>query len=497
LREWCYEKEAKRGSKRTEVNVKECFADLCRWALDGWEGEKKLVLAIDATSNGEHFTVLDISIVSRSCAIPVAWHLTMANEPGAWKPFWLDLLEALGATIGDNWKVIVMTDQGLYAAWLYQQIVALGWFPMMRVSERMGTRVQAEEDWTAIGQRVGRRGRKWQAQGEWSEQGERMSGTMLVRWEPGYEHKLAVVTALPVEQAQAAWYQMRFWTEGGFKDQKRGLLGWEQTKMHDPGRASRLWLAMAVAMLWMVRVGSEEEGREEEAKQARSRKATGRKGKRGRPARQYQRPRGREQSCIVRGMQTIQTAIEAADPLPLGHGVSEAWPRQFYAARHPASSWVKKRKRKEERRRQRQQGQRTEARARRVEQRQEKEAHQQAEREAKRQERHRQQAGRAKEREVKRQEREARQQAQLRRQAEQEQEREANVRQRARNQLARANLQQRRQLWHEEVAQKRQERLARQQERLARQAKGKPASSSTVSRKFPPPGTLTPLPQPP
>jgi hypothetical protein len=32
---------------------------------------------------------------------------------------------------------------------------------------------------------------------------------------------------------------------------------WQYTRMTDPARASRLWLALAVATLWMVRLGSE------------------------------------------------------------------------------------------------------------------------------------------------------------------------------------------------------------------------------------------------
>ena len=38
---------------------------------------------------------------------------------------------------------------------------------------------------------------------------------------------------------------------------KRGGWGWHQTKMVDPERAERLWLAIAVATLWAVSVGGE------------------------------------------------------------------------------------------------------------------------------------------------------------------------------------------------------------------------------------------------
>ncbi len=40
-------------------------------------------------------------------------------------------------------------------------------------------------------------------------------------------------------------------------DTKRGGWQWHQTKMTDPARATRLWLAIAVATLWVVSVGGE------------------------------------------------------------------------------------------------------------------------------------------------------------------------------------------------------------------------------------------------
>jgi hypothetical protein len=40
---------------------------------------------------------------------------------------------------------------------------------------------------------------------------------------------------------------MRTWIECGFKDTKRGGWQWHQTKMKDPERAARLWVAIAVA----------------------------------------------------------------------------------------------------------------------------------------------------------------------------------------------------------------------------------------------------------
>ena len=43
--------------------------------------------------------------------------------------------------------------------------------------------------------------------------------------------------------------------EQGFKMTKRGGWQWQRTRMSDPQRAARLWLAVAVATLWLLSVG--------------------------------------------------------------------------------------------------------------------------------------------------------------------------------------------------------------------------------------------------
>jgi len=53
----------------------------------------------------------------------------------------------------------------------------------------------------------------------------------------------------------AGWYGLRAWIEQGFKITKRGGWQWQRTRMSDPQRAARLWLAVAVATVWLLSVG--------------------------------------------------------------------------------------------------------------------------------------------------------------------------------------------------------------------------------------------------
>ena len=475
LREFYYEAEAKRGAKRREVEVQGCFGDLLAGVLRGWEGQKELALALDASTLGERFTVLNISVVYRGCAIPVAWRIIGAREEGGWREHWESLLANLAGVVPEDWKVIVMADRGLYAAWLYQAIVAQGWHPFLRVKENLHFRAAGEAGFSPIGKRVQRRGRGWKGKGQWSEQGERMEGTLLVRWEKGYEEKLAVVTDLEPEEAEVAWYQMRFWIEDEYKDHKSGGWGWQQTKMQDPKRAERLWLAMAVAMQWVVVVGGQEEA--SQAQQARRLAPKG-KGKRrgGRPARSRYRPRGREQSCLRTGQQKIMAAVIRGEALPRGHVIAETWPKQTFALGQRASSWKHKCQRQEAHKRHRQRKQAQQAAVRREAKREQEEQKQQ-EREATRALRQRERAEREQERAERQQERaEWKLERAASRQHKQE-EREQRKREQAckaqRRRLAREAREQereRRLLWHEQIQREREQRRLRQQERRASHA---------------------------
>ena len=66
LREWLRDADEKKGKKRKAIEVTSCFAPLLGWILSQWQpGEQKLALAIDATTLGQRFTVLAVSVLYR------------------------------------------------------------------------------------------------------------------------------------------------------------------------------------------------------------------------------------------------------------------------------------------------------------------------------------------------------------------------------------------------------------------------------------------------
>jgi hypothetical protein len=121
------------------------------------------------------------------------------------------------------------------------------------------------------------------------------------------------------------WYGRRAWIEHGFKLTNRG--GWQgqRTRRSAPHRAARLWLAVAVATLWVLSLGGRAEGTtpvstllplaSADCPSSRPRRAT----------------QLRLVSVFGLGWITLLVALLNQRRLPLGRLVPELWPQPLPA----------------------------------------------------------------------------------------------------------------------------------------------------------------------
>src|SRR4029434_8340153 len=159
-----------------------------------------------------------------------------------------------------SWTVIVLADRGLYARWLFRRITRLGWHPFLRINTGGTFRPHGHVRRVPRRTLVRERGTAWQGTGiAFTGRHRQLHCTLLACWEAGYKDPWLILTDLPPEASTACWYGLRAWIEQGFKITKRAGWQWQRTHMTKPDRAARLWLAVAVATLWLLSVGGEAE----------------------------------------------------------------------------------------------------------------------------------------------------------------------------------------------------------------------------------------------
>jgi Transposase DDE domain len=253
----------KQGIKRQDFDVVPCFAPLLRWVLALWSG-CHLALAIDVTNLADRFHVLCVSVVVGGVGIPVAWKVLLGGVKEPWGPHWERLLQALKEAVPGHWTVLVLSDRGLESAGLFRFITELGWHPLMRVKKGGKFRPKGWSSFCYFDRLVPRVGGSYAAEGL-AYTGEKLPCTLLGCWAEGHAEPWLLLTDLAPEAGNAVWYGLRGWVEQQFKVIKGGGWDWHKTRMDDPGRVERLWLVLAVATLWVVAVGAEDEARERAA----------------------------------------------------------------------------------------------------------------------------------------------------------------------------------------------------------------------------------------
>ena len=250
LREWLYDAPDKRGGQRQQVVVERCFNPLLSWILELWDPDDAwLMLALDATTLRQTFTVLSVSVLVGRCAIPVAWAIVPATRPGAWRPHWHRLLRQIRFK-RDDLTVGVLADRGLYAKWLFVQIVQQGWHPLLRVN------AQGYCQRRGVAQRLALKELARQCRGSWWHEAvicfsgpQQLACTLLALSAPDQQQPWLLVTDLAPETVSPTWYGLRMWIEFGYKAVKSAGFHWERTRMTDAHRAERLWLVLALASL--------------------------------------------------------------------------------------------------------------------------------------------------------------------------------------------------------------------------------------------------------
>jgi hypothetical protein len=115
-------------------------------------------------------------------------------------------------------------------------------------------------------------------------------------------------------------------------DFKRGLWGWQHSKMTEASHVERLWLALALAQLWCLSVGAVvEQAHQQRSRQPLEQRLPERHVARRKRRRDSETAAPRRLSCVLRGRLHLLALSWLAQPLILGRLIPQSWPETIDA----------------------------------------------------------------------------------------------------------------------------------------------------------------------
>jgi hypothetical protein len=239
----------RRWLSNPRIDALRLYAALLRRALEACP-DARWVVALDTTVLWNTFCVVQVALVWRGRAVPVAWKVL--RHPSASVAFH-DYRGVLGfaARLLKGRQVVLLADRGFIHGDLLRWAKAVGWHYRIRGKRDIGLflaggrsltlRLSAGELHFYAGVFLG---------------AARLPVELAVGWEKGAREPWIIVTDASAGPDTLRDYALRFTIEEGFLDHKSGGFQWESSRVRDPEALQRLCLVMAAATLVLTCQGA-------------------------------------------------------------------------------------------------------------------------------------------------------------------------------------------------------------------------------------------------
>ena len=230
---------------------------LSRWVLRRvLAPSRRIVLLVDESSLQEHLKVMMVALAYRKRAIPLAWWCYPQDQYPLAQVELIDrLLGVVAAALpAQKITVLVQADRGIGCSpELMHKVAARGWYYLFRVQGTVRLRLGDGRE-VSFAEVVERPGRCFNQPVQALKKAGWLKCQALGYWKWGYREPWLLLSNWA--QATTADYALRFWEEPAFKDLKSNGFNWQKSQVRKAEHANRLWLALALAYVWVVSIGT-------------------------------------------------------------------------------------------------------------------------------------------------------------------------------------------------------------------------------------------------
>ena len=215
-----------------------------------------LVLAMDGSGVGRGCSALMIHVIYKGRALPLAWVVRHCPKGHAPEALHIELVELVRVLIPEGTKVVFLGDGEFDGTVLQKTMNDAGWLYACRTAK--STVATWEEmtfhlDFLGNSIKPGRLIELKEVQFTRDAYGPVM---VLCCWAKGEAEPLYLVSNMSVAEEAIRYYQKRFRIETFFSDQKSRGFNIQKSHLEDCQRLSRLLIALCLAYIWIVYLGS-------------------------------------------------------------------------------------------------------------------------------------------------------------------------------------------------------------------------------------------------
>lgn len=237
------------------VHVRQWYEPIVVDLVQGLAGQP-IRLVIDCTKVGFNYRLMTIGLAYKRRTLPLVWSVHRGRKGHTTVTEQLKLFRYVAHLLPKDCEVWVLGDSGFQAVPLLRWLRQQGWHFVIRQQGKNKV-CWAGQDWVKINQLVLKPGQtryigwvrltqKHNAGWFW----------LILHWEKGEDEPWYLVSDQAGRRNLIRLYHTRMWIEEMYGDMKGHGFDLEATHLHDPDRISRLFLAVCIAFIWFITLGS-------------------------------------------------------------------------------------------------------------------------------------------------------------------------------------------------------------------------------------------------
>jgi hypothetical protein len=231
------------------------------WAMAASLGNETAYLIIDCTQAGPKCRTLVIGLAYHGTILPLRWRTVKGKKGHLKGQMQQALLAEVWPYFRHHRRVVVLGDAEFSNEVVINWLRQVGWDFVFRFQHRYQLQLTPESAWQTaktIYQEAGVQPGEvhhWRP-AAYTEAHAIPHLTMTVHWDQEEAEPLCLISTLAVEEAPHCIYQMRFWIETLFGQQKSRGFALHRTQMTTPEHIDRLLLAIAIATCLTLGLGT-------------------------------------------------------------------------------------------------------------------------------------------------------------------------------------------------------------------------------------------------